>query len=207
MHPEAGRLFALDEALHREADEMLAASGIGAILEDRGFTPVGSYAMRTMTWRDLDLELYAPMDWEAHWQLGLAIARTGWCYRANCFNASRESEGGGDSGLYWGLRVADPALPGPFSRADLAVWKLDLWRAPFEEFDARAGAKRRLWQSRLNDETRSYVLALKEAVCHDPRYRKVLLSVHIYEAVLEHGICGLDSFEDWWRVHCAPPAQ
>jgi hypothetical protein len=42
MHPEATRLFALDEALRAEADRMLADSGIGAILADAGYVAVGS---------------------------------------------------------------------------------------------------------------------------------------------------------------------
>jgi hypothetical protein len=204
MHSDACRLFALDERLHREADEMLSASGIGDLLSDAGFVAVGSYAMHTMTWRDLDFELYAPMDWEAHWQLGLSIARTGWCYRANCFDATRETDNPPDSGQYWGLKVTDPARPGPFSRSDHSVWKLDLWRAPREDFEAAAGEKRQLWQGVLTDETRSHILALKEAVCHDPEYRKTLLSVHIYEAVLEHEITDLLAFREWWAQRTAP---
>jgi hypothetical protein len=82
----------------------------------------------------------------------------------------------------------------------LEVWKLDLWRAPYEEFEAAAGAKRQLWQSLLNDETRSHILLIKDKLCRDPRYRKTLLSVHIYEAVLEYHIRGLDQFEGWWQA-------
>jgi len=43
------------------------------------------------------------------------------------------------------------------------------------------------------------VLAIKDAVWQDPRYRHSLLSVHVYEAVLEEGVRGVDAFREWWR--------
>jgi hypothetical protein len=52
----------------------------------------------------------------------------------------------------------------------------------------------------LNDESRPHILAVKEAVCTHPSYRSKLLSVHIYEAVLEYGIRGIDEFWDWWKA-------
>jgi len=54
---DVARVFALDEGLRGEADRMLAASGLGEVLRAEGYNPVGSYVMRTMTWRDLDFEL------------------------------------------------------------------------------------------------------------------------------------------------------
>lgn len=198
MHPEAERLFALDEALRREADEMLAASGIGAVLRDRFFTPVGSYAMRTMTWRDLDFERAAEPDWDDFWETCTRFALTGWCTRLQAVDVYREDWA--DGGLYCGLRVAPPGHDAPVPKRDTATWGLDVWTARAVEFEARAGAQRRLWQKRLDDETRSYILAIKEACCRDPRYRKTLLSVHIYEAVLEQDIHDMDSFFHWFRT-------
>jgi hypothetical protein len=42
---------------------------------------------------------------------------------------------------------------------------------------------------------------IKEAVCDLPEYRNILLSVHIYEAVLEHGVRSIDKFWEWWKIH------
>ncbi|MBU0611526.1 MAG: hypothetical protein KKI08_26855 [Armatimonadetes bacterium] len=202
MHRDAERLFALDEGLRREADEMLAASGIGAILKGRFFEPVGSYAMHTMVWRDLDFELCTEPDWKAFWETCSHFALTGWCTRLQCVDAYRGTAA--DYGLYCGLRVAPPDRTEPSPKDDESVWKLDVWTARAEEFEQQGGARRRLWHSRLNDETRSYILALKESCCRDERYRKTLLSVHIYEAVLEQGIRDEDSFFHWWRMkYCA----
>jgi hypothetical protein len=204
MHPDAQRLFALDAALRSEADEVLADSGIGTILHDGGYQAVGSYVIRTMTWRDLDFERMEEPDWERHWQMGTKLAQTGWCVRLQCIDVYREAwpEAQPNSGLYWGLRIADPSRPASASPGDPTVWKLDLWTARPAEF-ARSGARREAWASLMTDEARSHILAIKEVVCIEPEYRKSLLSVHIYEAVLEHGVRELGEFRDWWKCRCA----
>ena len=53
----------------------------------------------------------------------------------------------------------------------------------------------------MNDETRYHILVIKEAVCNLPEYRDSLLSMHIYEAVLEHDVRSIDEFWEWWRGH------
>jgi len=200
MHSQAQRLFALDAALRSEADEMLAESGIGAILEQAAYGAVGSYAMRTMTWRDLDFERYEGPDWQRHWEVGTRLAQTGWCVRLQCIDVYREAwpEASPDFGLYWGARAADPRRTGSASPGDPTVWKLDLWTARSEEF-APSVSKRTTWSSLMTDEARSHILAIKEVLCTQPEYRKSLLSVHIYEAVLEHGVRGLGEFREWWK--------
>lgn len=199
MHFDAQRLFSLDASLRSEADETLARSGIGAILCDAGYQAVGSYVMQTMTWRDLDFEQMREPDWADHWQVGARLAKTGWCVRLLCMDAYREAwpEAEPDFGLYWGLRVADPTRSTSAAPGDPTVWKLDLWTGRPEEF-APSLLKRRTWASLLTEETRSYILAIKEAVCAEPEYRKSLLSVHIYDAVLKHGVADLESFRAWW---------
>ncbi len=198
---EVARLFALEEALRAEADQMLAQSGLGAIIANAGYQPVGSYPMRTMTWRDLDFERCEEPDWRRHWEVGTRIAETDWCVRLQCVDVYREArpEEQPDFGLYWGLRVADPRRAGSGSRGDPTLWKLDLWTARSEEF-APVAPRRQTWASLMTEETRSHILAIKEVVCHESQYRKSMLSVHIYEAVLEHGVCGTDAFREWWKA-------
>ena len=195
MDSESHRLFALDESLRAEGREVLERSGIGAIIREAGYVPVGSQVMRTMTWRDLDFERYLPEpDWEENWQVGTRLAATGWCVRLNCVDVYREQAG--HKGLYWGLRVADPARTEAAPKNRPTVWKMDLWTAREEEFELAARARR---DALLTDETRRTILEIKEAVCRAPEYRSTLLSVHIYEAVLERGITGLAEFRRWWE--------
>jgi hypothetical protein len=200
LHPDADRLFALDASLRAEADRMLAASGIGPILREGRFQAVGSYVMKTMVWRDLDFERYEEPDWARHWQVGTRLAETGWCARLQCIDVYREAwaEAQPDFGLYWGARVADPSRTGSASPGDPTVWKLDLWTGRPEEFEAGA-ARRPVWASLMTEDARSHILAIKEAVCGQPEYRKTLLSVHVYEAVLECGVRGVEEFREWWR--------
>ena len=57
----------------------------------------------------------------------------------------------------------------------------------------------------LTEEARVHILAIKEAVCGLPEYRRELLSVHIYEAVLDRGVRGIEQFKDWWRARSRVP--
>jgi hypothetical protein len=184
------RLFALDAGLRAEADRVLEESSIGKILRMEGFKPVGSYAMRTMTWRDLDFERYDDSpDWVKHWELGVKLAGTGWAWRLRCLDAYREP-GGKDVGLYWGIWVAAPSGG--------ETWKVDLWTARKGEFE-RSAPQRPLWESRLNVDTRYDILAIKEEISKLPEYRDSILSVHIYEAVLEYDIRNIEDFRRWWQ--------
>ncbi len=206
MHPEAQRLFSADEALWKEANEMLAQSGIGAILQEAGYHAVGSYQMRTMTWRDIDFERHEEPDWQRHWEVGTRLAETGWCVRLQCMDVYREAwpEAQPDFGFYWGLRVADRRRAGSASPGDPTVWKLDLWTPRTGEF-APAGRRRETWASLMTDEKRSHILAIKEALCTAPEYGKSLLSIHVYEAVLERDIRDLESFRAWWQATTGVP--
>jgi hypothetical protein len=64
-------LFYQDISLHIEADLMIKETGLGKIIGEAGYKPVGSYVMNTMTWRDLDFERIdkAP-DWQSHLEFG-----------------------------------------------------------------------------------------------------------------------------------------
>ena len=185
------RLFALDASLRTEADQILEKSGLSIIIREEGYKPVGSYVMQTMTWRNLDFERTDDHpDIKRHWELGARFVQTGWVWGLNCINAYRAPRGMGDEGLYWGLRMHNP------KNGD--IWKLDLWTARPEEYEPYL-PRRDLWTSRLTEDSRYHILAIKEAVCNLPDYGKSLLSVHIYEAVLEHGIRGIDEFREWWK--------
>jgi len=199
MHPDAARLFALDEGLRAEADRVLAESGIGAILNEYGYQPVGSYVMRTMTWRDLDFELPEdPPQRDIKWDFGSRLARTGWCVRLQFEDFRPQQAPELPKGLYWGARLVEPALRDQV-RYDgfVDIWKLDMWSGPPSVFAAN-GQRGAEWMHKITDETRSYILAVKEAVCYNPEYRRTMLSVHIYDAVLHHGVRDVAAFREWW---------
>jgi hypothetical protein len=184
------RLFSLDASFRAEADKFLKESGLGKIIREEGFHPVGSYVMKTMTWRDMDFERYDESpDWQEHWELGTKFAELKWVWRLAAINGYQDPRTT-DVGLYWGLRAGPPG--------EKNYWKLDLWTARREEFE-RSAPKRPLWESRLNDDTRYNILVIKEAICMLPEYLDSHLSTHIYEAVLENGVHTLDEFWKWWK--------
>lgn len=196
------RLVQQEADLRAEGTALLAASGLGALLAEAGFVPVGSQVMRTMTWRDLDFERYAEPDFTEFCQLGARLAATGWCTRLQCVDHYRERTHT-DEGLYCGLRVASPERTAPAGKDDPTVWKLDLWTAREPEFEPGLTLRRR-WLGLLDEPSRVEILAIKEAVCRRPEYRHTLLSVHIYEAVLERGLRGVEEFLRWWQAEKAP---
>jgi hypothetical protein len=188
---EKERLFKLDEQLRAEADELLQQTGLGQVIAEAGYKAVGSYSMKLMTWRDLDFErISSQPDWQQHWEFGALLARNPLVWGYRCLNAYRSPQYPADEGYYWGLEVT--GLQGE------KCWKIDLWTARAEEF-MRATPKRSLWNSKLNDENRFRILAIKEAVCGLPEYRSSMLSVHIYEAVLENNVRSPEEFLGWWR--------
>ena len=143
-----------------------------------------------MTWRDLDFERTDDQpDWNQHWELGVELAQTGWVWGFRCVDAYHDPRRK-DEGLYWGLQVTHPITG--------EIWKIDLWTARAEEFE-RGSPKRTLWESKLTEEKRYQILTIKEDVWNLPNYRNNLLSVHIYEAVLEYDIHNINEFWDWWK--------
>ncbi len=194
---DVARLTQLDASLRAEADRMLAESGLGEIIGRAGYKAVGSYAMHTMTWRDLDFErVQDSPDWEDHWAVGARLARTWWPWRQVCVDSYRDPRDPLEQGLYWGLRVSPPGGG--------ETWKLDLWTARPEEFSS---ALRDHWRREMTEKKRLHILAIKEAICQLPEYRRSLLSVHIYEAVIDCGIAAEDDFMAWWRrrIDESPP--
>jgi hypothetical protein len=189
---ETARLFALDESLRSETDRMLAESGLGAIIEDAGYVAVGSYAMRTMTWRDLDFTRTAESpDWNEHLALSARLAGTGWVWRFTCLDAYHDPRVPGRVGLYCDLRVRSPR-GGP-------TWKLDLWTARASEHLVRGRvAEERM--KRMTEEARLDIIAIKDAFCRTFEYGDAVRSAHIYDAVLRHGVRSVEAFSEWWQA-------
>ena len=185
------RLFALDAGLRAEADKMLEESGLGKIIKEEGFHAAGSYAMKVMTWRELDFERGDNNpDMRQHWKLGERFYKHPWVWGLRYVDASRDPRTPGDEGFYWRLEVAGEPRD--------EYWMIDLWTARPEVFE-RGAPKRPLWMKMLNDDTRYRILEIKEVICKSLEYRRTIHSWHIYEAVLENGVKGLDEFREWWK--------
>jgi len=176
-----------DEALHREADGLLDAGLRDAIATYGEVHVIGSYALRLMTWRDLDIHVVRdPPDVAGFFEPGGAIAALLEPHRMHFRDERRVGTVGLPRGLYWGVYLGD-------ERA--GAWKIDVWstdRAGFE--DVRLHGER--LAARLSGASRQTILNIKSACWRHPEYRRAFSSADIYSAVLDHGVAEVEGF---WR--------
>src|SRR4029450_11230950 len=97
-----------DEQIRSEADQLLA-SGLHGILNEYGAVHViGSYALRLMAWRDLDIHLVQPvLDRKKFFELGGRIAAHLSPERMNYRDETITETKGLPKGLYWGVYLGE----------------------------------------------------------------------------------------------------
>ena len=180
-----------DEKLRAEADDLLDRRGLRRLLEEYAtISIVGSYALKLMVWRDLDVAMHAPGVAVADFfDLGKRVTDLLASWKM-FFTDNRNRESASDPvGLYWGIRLGD------ISRG---AWKIDLWALESEEFHARLRECDSL-NRRLNSENRLTILRLKSQLWRHPQYRSSVTSHDIYDAVLDHEVASLDEFWEYMR--------
>jgi hypothetical protein len=97
--------------------------------------------------------------------------------------------GGEPNGFYWGIKLGDVRQ---------GAWKLDLWLLDGVSYEQHAEYSAAM-RERLTTETRSTILAIKEAYWRRPEYRDTVTSDLIYRAVLENGVRDISDFERFMR--------
>ena len=183
----SNNLIETDELIRREADEILYQKGLLSLLKRYG-TPhiAGSYVLRLMTWRDLDIYLEADEITETRFfHLGGQIASTLCPVKMHFRNERIGQSEGLPPGFYWGVYLGDER------RGD---WKIDVWAVDEDQcqkaIDYGADLARR-----LTPETRLSILDIKSQCWQDPGYRRSFSSQDIYRAVLEEGVTSMGDFE------------
>jgi len=179
-----------DEEIRAEADRLLA-SGLSEILTGYGqFNIVGSYALRLMVWRDLDIHIVrAELDRKSFFELGAKIADLLRPHRMHYRDQTIISTEGLPTGLYWGVYLGDERE---------GAWKIDIWLTHSEGFRAAGEQCERISQ-RLTDANRQVILEIKSACWKHPQYRKGFSSIDIYDAVIDHGINNVEEFWSFLR--------
>jgi hypothetical protein len=180
----------LDEQLHAEADALLA-SGLRQALGEYGEVHVvGSYALRLMVWRDLDIHIVRePLDREAWFALGGRIAALLRPPKMHFRDETVAHTPDLPAGFYWGIYLGD-------ERA--GAWKIEVWATDRAGFDGPRRFGEQI-AARLTPAKRAAILAIKSACWTHPQYRKAFASSDVYAAVLEHGIATADEFWQWLR--------
>ena len=185
----ANDTLAVDKTLRAEADALLYDRGLRKLLEE--YAPIhitGSYTLRLMVWRDLDIVMDAPaITIPEFFDLGIRITvlLSPW---KMFFTNNRDNDGGRyPRGLYWGIRLGD---------VKRGAWKIDLWAFDSNESRDKVRGCEAL-NNRLNDENRLIILNLKSQLWDKPEYRDTITSQDIYEAVLDYGVHTLNGFFEY----------
>jgi hypothetical protein len=180
---------ALDEALHAEADVLIYEKGLDEILKQHGIPHyTGSYSLRLMTWRDLDIYLDTNnISIAKFFDLGAAIGAKLNPVKMSFRNERIGRTEGLPPGLYWGIYLGDERK---------GAWKIDIWAMEHDECMERLQYCDELGK-KISGEARKYILDIKSKCWQDPAYRKLYSSKDIYTAVLDKGVTNIEAFRKY----------
>jgi hypothetical protein len=181
--------------LGAEADRILEATGLLAMLEDRfgAAALTGSARYGLMVWRDLDIHM--PVEPERRLEfagllpeIGRRLEAAGLRLRQAQFLDDYVDPHALGAGFYWGTEFRDSSR---------RPWKADLWGWAPDDF-ARRQAQDRELIAQLARADRHLILSLKsEARARDGYYGAVVGSMDIYRFVLAQAGTTLAELETW----------
>jgi hypothetical protein len=193
-------LRARQSSLQLEAGEVLADLARAGVFDEVGPPlPTGSYVSGLMCWRDLDLMVlggpgFSPPD--VLRLLGRVVAVPGVVAFGYRDERGPRSPTGAVRDERYHLPVTLQRESGTW-RIDLSVWLHD----PHTGVTAWHEALR----DSITDEQRDAVLRIKDVWHRLPGYPEEVGGVHVYTAVLDHGIRTADEFAAW--VAARPAAR
>ena len=182
-------LIKLDESIRAEADELLDDQRLRKLLGEYGKVHIaGSYALRLMVWRDLDIYLEADgLTLSDFFDLGGKLAASLEPVWMSFRNHRLQPHPTGLQSLYWGIRLGD---------THEGAWKIDLHAMDSQTCAQQLAGIRQL-ASRLNEQSRLAILDIKSQCWQLPQFHRELTSMDIYEAVLDHGVTDMAGFRKY----------
>jgi hypothetical protein len=159
---------------------------------------IGSAVLGLMVWRDIDIMVSAPGLGPAQAFAALdplltnpRVTQVRYLNQSGSFNETALLE---DDRYYFGVKLRTD---------DQAEWKFDIsfW---ISERPPRELSFIDTMRRRLTDETRLAILWIKDVWHHLPSYRTSVLSVDIYDAVLEHGVRTPSAFDAYLSARGKP---
>lgn len=183
------------DRMQNEADEVVRLLRLDDLLGRLG-TPVrvGSSAMGLMVARDIDITVVCRSldDHTLRTFSGIAaelmqsttVASIRFRNETGTWNSEPEKY---PDGLYLGLTVHDQTA---------AEWTLDIWAIaqPARQPDLE---HLRSLLPRLSQENRRTILRLKHSLAERPKEAKVVPSILIYKAVVDHNVETMEQFDEW----------
>ncbi|RJP47491.1 MAG: hypothetical protein C4584_00360 [Armatimonadetes bacterium] len=175
------------EDLQKEGNSLLSKWKLLEELSKYGkVTVVGSMALGLMTWRDIDIEVQGDISKDDYFEIARYIFNQHKLNDIRLADYRKDYNPGHQKGLYINVRAW---------ANETDKWKLDVWfilpgESKLDEYYRKTKEK-------LNIEKINAILFIKNAVCQNPKYRKVYSSVDIYKAVLDEGVTNLDQFKEY----------
>ena len=194
-------LLRRQELLQAEAHQVLAELNLPAVLARAGQpVQVGSSVLGLMVWRDIDFNVLCdPLSADRAFETVRPLASNPRVRKLRYSNETQHFNATGlpqDEGYYWGVR---------YHTAAGDEWKIDIWFVPRAVPRPEIALLATL-PKRLTPQTRLAILSLKDIWHRLPAYRDRVLSVDIYDAVLEHGVRTPAEF-DAYLVERGKPAR
>ncbi|MGE7692386.1 hypothetical protein ACQKMI_24840 [Lysinibacillus sp. NPDC097214] len=171
-----------------EANEILYKLGLYDALKKYGNPQVsGSYSLKLMTWRDLDIYLETDTSnndnfFELGKEISIKLKPTKMSFRNELIGKTPHLP----NGLFWGVHT------NLFGHQ----WKIDIWAIGSEEVKKKQNDVEEI-KIQLDDIKRKSILELKKQLHSHPKYRKAFFSVDIYQSVINDNIESLSQFEEW----------
>lgn len=184
-------LIKQQEELQHEAHQVLDKLGLIDKLSKIGeVTIVGSLELGLMVWRDIDIEVYVEKsDKEQIIKLMGDLVRqedrVDFIFLDNLIFKKERFP----NGLYLGVTTG---------KETHKIWKIDIWFMSGER--ATGYNDLQTLKPRLNDENKKIILEIKNALWDHPKYKKVVSSKDIYEAVLDHEVKNLEEFKEYLKT-------
>lgn len=183
-------ILANSQSLREEASKLLNKEGLMQLLNSYGNTRViGSYALDTMTWRDIDISIVLPdkRDICLFFEIGTKMALKFQITKMSYSNHFIRNFPGFDHGLYWGTLLL-------YNEQE---WKIDLWGYGETDFQAHMKEFDTLHKD-IKKADRTSILRIKHTISQRPDYRgDVYNSMTVYRAVISDDVKTLEEFNRW----------
>ena len=185
------RLLQRQAILQNEAQTVVKELDLLRLLSNAGTVRVhGSSVLGLMTWRDIDISVSSPrLSCKRAYEFMLPLLTHPHVKQVRYLN---ESGSFNLTGLPRDERYFFMVLYDSGAEND---WKIDIsfWLGE----GVRSEPIHEMIEQQLTPETRLIILRIKDVWWKHPSYRQEVSSVDIYDAVLQHGVCTLDEFDQY----------
>ncbi len=177
------------DQLHSKATEIINDLELRGILSKHGQVAfVGSFALKLMSWEDVDIVVYAEPNIDNFLNTVDTIFRKENVYNINIQDFRKSIHPNRPQGLYCGISYL--VKPDVF-------WKIDVWFLPAEADNALKTVE---WvNERLTPENRDIILSIKNEMREKTLHGKEVTGGAVYKAVLESNVKNLDGFRDYLK--------